>query len=88
MGARQGLRHGLGLQLLFFILMLLQALAGRGVASINGEGNNYLLCRGEFACGLMASLRSCLANLVRFVSVDSCLCGRTGVAGTEGESGG
>ncbi|CAO2194136.1 unnamed protein product [Urochloa humidicola] len=38
MGARQGLRHGLGLQLLFFILMLLQAQTGRGVASINGEG--------------------------------------------------
>ncbi|CAL4958892.1 unnamed protein product [Urochloa decumbens] len=38
MGARQGLRHGLGLQLLFFILMLLQAQAVRGVASINGEG--------------------------------------------------
>ncbi|CAO2205200.1 unnamed protein product [Urochloa humidicola] len=38
MGVRQGLRHGLGLQLLFFILMLLQAQPVQGVASINGEG--------------------------------------------------
>ncbi|KAG2594961.1 protein MALE DISCOVERER 2-like isoform X1 [Panicum virgatum] len=38
MGVRQVLHHGSGLQLLFFFLMLLQAQAGRGAASINGEG--------------------------------------------------
>jgi hypothetical protein len=71
MGVRQGLRrHGLGLQLLFFILMLLQAHAGRGLASINGEGDNDLLCRESLPCGSMASLRSCLAISVSF---DLCL---------------
>jgi hypothetical protein len=44
MGGRRWLRHGSGFQLLFFFLVvLLQAQASRGVASINGEGNNYLM---------------------------------------------
>ncbi|KAJ1282081.1 hypothetical protein BS78_03G022700 [Paspalum vaginatum] len=38
MGARQGRRPGPGLELLFFFLVLLQAQAGRGMASINSEG--------------------------------------------------
>jgi hypothetical protein len=52
MGVRRWLRHGSGLQLLFFFLVvLLQAQASLGAASINGEGNNYLFCRGQFCSG-------------------------------------
>jgi hypothetical protein len=52
MDARRWLPHGSGLQLLFFFLVvLLQAQASRGVASINGEGINYLFCRGQFCFG-------------------------------------
>jgi len=52
MGARRWLSHGSGFQLLFFFLVvLLQAQASRGAASINGEGNHYLFCRAQFCSG-------------------------------------